>query len=642
MAGTVKLEIEAIKRTIWLTRPDLQELCAGDAERFEVWLYHHGEDEYEALKQLDNSLDASLMGRPIETALDHPGVPVNRFMRLIWLTRPDLQAEFDLATAGGQEAYCWWYYLHGGSEFGDRWFLTGAQRAYLGQRAEGWADSATFPVCRLLAEIWRRRPDLQQHFDRHSAFGVSRLLLWFYRAGILSDHLWQAFDLGYLQMLMRPHDAGVETSRLLFLFWLFNDGLKQQFPNPDQPEYRVWTRSPDGERHYPFLPVLHQRIAELSRRPAGRIPASVAGPLPSLSCGFNLIGHAKGQFGLGEDVRMAALACEAAGIPHSVFNISPGAEVSQGDESLADKISAELPYGTNLFCMTGMETARLAAIHGTALFDGRRSIGYWPWELSEWPSEWAHAYDLVDEIWASSRFIFDAFSKTSPKPVRYMPMAVTVEASAGLGRADFGLPEQGFLFVFSFDFLSSLARKNPYACIEAFRRAFPRGDEPVGLVIKAMRVRPGNPLWRKVQREQKKDGRIYIIQETLDRGALLDLYRSCDCFLSLHRSEGFGRGIAEALMLGKPVIATGYGGNTDFTIPPLGHCVDYELCRVEMGEYMFGEGQVWAEPTVSSAASLMEMMIARSWECPVLPAILAPYQDMFSVFRVGATYKSAL
>src|SRR4051812_33826957 len=138
---------------------------------------------------------------------------------------------------------------------------------------------------------------------------------------------------------------------------------------------------------------------------------------------------------------MAALALRAAGIPFSLYNVEPGREVCQGDNSVAALITDRLPYAINLLCTTGIETARLAAVEGSALFDGRRTIGYWPWELPEWPAEWRHAYDLVDEVWASSRYTCEAYAKSCPKPVRHMPMAVTVDATAGLGRRDFRLPE---------------------------------------------------------------------------------------------------------------------------------------------------------------------------------------------------------
>ena len=305
---------------------------------------------------------------------------------------------------------------------------------------------------------------------------------------------------------------------------------------------------------------------------------------------------------------MAARALDESEIPFTIYNIEPGREVSQNDKSAQGFISDNLPYNTNIFCTTGIETARLAALYGSKLFDGRRSIGYWPWELPEFPLCWRHAYHLVDEIWASSRFTFEAFARSFNKPVRHMPMAVTVDSTEKLSRPDFGLPKDRFLFVCSFDFLSSLTRKNPQACVDAFRIAFPIGDEPVGLVIKAMRANNDNPVWQKILSVAETDDRIVIIDKTFERGALLDLYRACDCYVSLHRSEGFGRGMAEAMLLGKPVIATGYSGNLDFTVAGSSALVDWRPRSVSESDYPFGAGSSWAEPCVHHAASWMTRM----------------------------------
>jgi glycosyltransferase involved in cell wall biosynthesis len=112
-----------------------------------------------------------------------------------------------------------------------------------------------------------------------------------------------------------------------------------------------------------------------------------------------------------------------------------------------------------------------------------------------------------------------------------------------------------------------------------------------------------------LEEEARSDARITVISRTLDRGELLDLYRACDCFMSLHRSEGFGRNIAEAMMLGKPVIVTGHSGNMDFTTPGTAALVDHHPCRVGKDEYPFREGLSWAEPDVDHAAWWMRRLV---------------------------------
>src|SRR5262249_49653143 len=155
------------------------------------------------------------------------------------------------------------------------------------------------------------------------------------------------------------------------------------------------------------------------------------------------------------------------------------------------------------------------------------------------------------------------------RPAFYVPMAVSVCPSVGMTRQAFDLPEDAFLFLFAFDYWSWLARKNPRACIEAFRLAFPRGDEPVGLVLKTKNVHGlssiSTRMWDEVRRLSTEDTRIKIIEQDMSDHELHDLMRACDAYMSLHRAEGFGFSLAEAMLLGKPVVTTNYSGNMEFT-----------------------------------------------------------------------------
>jgi glycosyltransferase involved in cell wall biosynthesis len=180
-------------------------------------------------------------------------------------------------------------------------------------------------------------------------------------------------------------------------------------------------------------------------------------------------------------------------------------------------------------------------------------------------------------------------------------------------RAHFGLPEQAKLFCFSFDLNSYIERKNPQACVEAFLLAFTQdeySDAAVGLVIKVHSPTQPNEAWDNLKALAAQDCRIHIIEQTLDRSELLALYQTCDCYVSLHRAEGFGRGLAEALQLGLRVICTGYSGNLDFCHAPQAELVDYRLVKVGHTQYPHAKGQYWAEPSVAHAAQLMQKVFA--------------------------------
>jgi glycosyltransferase involved in cell wall biosynthesis len=241
------------------------------------------------------------------------------------------------------------------------------------------------------------------------------------------------------------------------------------------------------------------------------------------------------------------------------------------------------------------------------------TIGYWAWELANFPEQWVSSFAFVDEVWAASRFAYEAIAPATTKPVFLMPMAVALPAAeAGLRRADFGLPDDKFVFYFSFDFRSYVSRKNPLAAVDAFRRAFPRRDAPAALLLKTI----GSD-WKPEERDNlleaiRDDSRILLIDRELTRARATALLALTDCFLSLHRSEGFGRGPAEAMLLGKPVIITNYSGTTDFATPETALLVDYELVPVGEEEYPGASGQVWAQADIEQAAIAMRRVAGDS------------------------------
>jgi len=393
------------------------------------------------------------------------------------------------------------------------------------------------------------------------------------------------------------------------------------------------------------------RLSEPWRSRIQATVAKVAGvseprvPFAARAFGVNLIGYAFGELGIGEDARMAARALLAAKVPVTMLDFPPGADIPQNDRSMQAHVSASGPYAFNIFCMTALENGRYFAERGSAQFAGRYNIGYWPWELGRWPRQWEAMVELVDEVWVSSRHTYDALAPLCAKRLHVMPMAVELGEvrafrSRKAARQHFRLPEKARLFCFSFDLNSSVHRKNPQACIDAFLKAFPKKEldgDKVGLVIKAHRPARRNAGWETLKRLAAKDARIHIIEATLSRPDLLALYQACDCYLSLHRAEGFGRGIAEALQLGLHVITTDYSGNADFCRPPHADLVRYRLIKVKKGQYPYGEGQVWADADVGHATELMRNFVVRRAKNPARAA-----WPEFSAATVGRRYRRRL
>ena len=239
-------------------------------------------------------------------------------------------------------------------------------------------------------------------------------------------------------------------------------------------------------------------------------------------------------------------------------------------------------------------------------FTDRYVIGQWFWELEQAPSWFGPAFAHVDELWAPTRFIETMLRKHAPSrvQVKYVPLpVVTPHVDASITRARFGLDDR-YMFLFAFDFMSVMKRKNPLGLIEAFCSAFAEGEGPM-LVIKAIngdkRLVEGNMLRDAV----RKRSDIVLIDEYFTKVETSTLTSLADCYVSLHRSEGLGLTMSEAMTLGRPVIATGYSGNLDFLSDANSFIVPGSRVKVGHGAEGYSPESIWMEPNVSEAAKYM-------------------------------------
>lgn len=331
--------------------------------------------------------------------------------------------------------------------------------------------------------------------------------------------------------------------------------------------------------------------------------------------GLNLIGHVYAVLGRAEDARTAALACRAAAIPACLINRNGSYDGHLRDlhrDYPCFDLVAETPrYSANLFLLNADELPLAREYFGAPWFDGRYNIGCFAWELSRFPEAWYGSFEHLQELWAPTEFIRQALLPATSLPVVHMPFVVEPGVPGTRTRADFGLPEREFLFLFFFDFRSFVSRKNPQAVLDAFFQAFPAGSsDAVHLAIKVngQLDKPDDyAAFRADPRMQ--DARISFIEDALDDKGIKSLVALCDAFVSLHRSEGFGRGLAEAMYYGKPVIGTAYSGNLDFMNQDNSCLVDYSLIDLQEGDYPFWQGQQWADADVEQAAWYMRRLI---------------------------------
>jgi glycosyltransferase involved in cell wall biosynthesis len=327
-----------------------------------------------------------------------------------------------------------------------------------------------------------------------------------------------------------------------------------------------------------------------------------------MSSGVNLLGYARGEFGVAENVRSYARALREAAYPFLIFDLDAGEISRQQDRSMERHFSDTLRYPSSIFFINAEQTQIAHSVLGRAVYSGRYNIGFWAWELEKFPHEWQGAFRFVDEVWVPSGFVRDAIGSATGKPVLCMPTPVEFEVPQGMDRMHFGLPRDAFVFLFSYDFNSFVSRKNPEAVIAAFRQAFADGVESVRLLVKSTNGDRFPERLEKLRVAAGDDLRIEMRDGFLSRKEMSGLQNAVDGYISLHRAEGFGLGMAECMYLGKPVIATGYSGNMDFMDGENSLLVDYRMTPLHEGNYMNWRGQQWADPDVAHAARLMRQV----------------------------------
>ncbi|MFC0524557.1 glycosyltransferase [Pontibacillus salicampi] len=354
--------------------------------------------------------------------------------------------------------------------------------------------------------------------------------------------------------------------------------------------------------------------------------------------GINIIGYARAESGLGEACRSAARVLASLDIPFCIVNF-PHCPSRQEDYSWQAK-EVETPlYDTNLIFIN----ADQMLLHKELLMpylSGRFNIGVWHWELPIFPSIWDEAFSMVQEVWAPSTFTLHSIAARSTVPVYHVPHSVKLDVDDDVNRASFQLPENAFLFLTMYETHSTIRRKNPVASIDAFQAAFDKDDETVGLVVK---INGGKEAAHEVEGlHQKIEGysNIFIIDDILEKKYVNSLIHVTDSFISLHRSEGFGLTLAEAMYLEKPVIATNWSANTDFMHKQNSCLVRYSLMVVTGYVKGLSREQKWAEPDKKDAQFYMRKMVQeQKWAKEIGIKGKNTIDSYLSIKNVGSIYK---
>jgi glycosyltransferase involved in cell wall biosynthesis len=482
-----------------------------------------------------------------------------------------------------------------------------ATREAMFQPDFGWLDEPAsdvprgrMPISRLMSQIWTERPDLYRSFHLADENGREAFCRWFLHAArreyALPDEAYASVSAA-INAIDKQHYSG--PSRVLSRRWIANTLMERS----------SWLRSA-----YRMLPHNARRnIREFVVRTASGhstkgAKLSDATVLNSnLPEGCGIYGYLSAVSGVGEGARRMADIVSAADIDTSLHVLAAPGHASEAVPVQSGLSADASPFNTLIFHINADQLPRELDRLPANWLRGRYRIGYWAWELAEFPKPWLKALDYVHEVWVPSEFVKNSLKSKTAKPINVVPHPIPQRRDSGESRVGFGLPRDQFLFLCSLDLKSYTSRKNPMAAYKAFCKAFPDSAPETGprLIVKLHSGVDDSRSGRDLLTKLANDKRIILIDVPLSNERYAALQRLCDAYISLHRAEGFGMNIAECMQLGKPVIATDYSGNCDYLNDHVGFPVRFDLVPVRPGDYPQHEGQLWAEPDLDHAAEIM-------------------------------------
>ncbi|MGO8950812.1 MAG: glycosyltransferase [Ktedonobacterales bacterium] len=509
----------------------------------------------------------------------------------------------------------------------DQWLVNGRPLAFYHFSGFDWRTPTILSKHQTRFEVRKNSPlknMLAQYVQRLQAYDVADVSGLPLPALTFDDGV--AFDRVCQRCMQAAEEQGItfpstlSTGKGSFRAWLSNVGVGKRFPNYI---YGIFLLRPDVQQQMSNASLRSMAtwmrqygIAEmnLDRRLIEECLGYAYNPPKSV----NYVGYLSSELGLGEGARSIIGAMRSVGIEISLIDISNHSSNRAKDTSVTKHASRGLTTAPiNVYHFNADQLPNVVntvGLPGTG--QGYYNIGFWAWETLEFPDQWVDSFKLLNEVWVNSEFVAKSISKKSPVPVVVVPDVVEVPRIEA-DRSMFGLPTDEFIFLFTFDFHSILERKNPLAAIQAFKAAFAPSD-PVRLVIKSMNGENYLEMYRQV-RAAAEGMRVTFIDRSLSTDRRFQLMQVCDAYVSLHRAEGFGRGMAEAMAFGKPVIATGWSGNMEFMSAHNSLPVDFTLNPLVKAAGPYPAGTIWADASILDAADKLR----RVWQDEALRAHIA-------------------
>jgi glycosyltransferase involved in cell wall biosynthesis len=444
-----------------------------------------------------------------------------------------------------------------------------------------------------------------------------------YKTAVIDEKIQEQMSEEYLL-----EKLNIKIPKVIYATWAWDPSLQQQYPLTSKEELNEWVICfntwilPEIKGYYnpqwfchefnlPFEKYIYKAqkvVTSVKEVSKDRIDYSKNKNFTK-SEGVNLIGWVKTEIGIGEDVRMAFDSCSSKELPCCIIDaakiLPPSPE--QVDLGYEEYIVDKGQYSTDIIYLDAATQFRYfgRTFLNNEPIDNKKIILVAPWELPSWPQELGYIFDHVDIFWAATKYIYDAFEPFfKGKEIKLAPPAVVVDEEK---IDDFDVKDVTGTFVFltTFDGLSSIHRKNPFATIKAFIKAFPiTSNTDVKLIVKTMNFSHDNPELEELSELILSDKRIELINETLSKDELYQLNQRAHCFISLHRAEGFGRNIAEMMLFNRPVIVSNFSGNVDFCLEDTSYLINGKLIDID-DKYWYSTDQKWFDADINEASSAM-------------------------------------
>ena len=407
-----------------------------------------------------------------------------------------------------------------------------------------------------------------------------------------------------------------------FTLWLTSAQIGTKSRSLTPAQWSVWSEREDLRNAFPDVlgasnvafmnwcnsdPETRRWLAELAKLAgSGARARSRPGKAKRKAFGWSVVAYADAELGVGEAGRRAATGVLATGVPVELVGTRLGT-LSRATHQPRFDVTDSLNFENVLTCVNADQLPAIADAFGLSSLRGLHA-GLWFWELQDFPDSLSGSLTLVHEVWVASEFTQRAIQAKTDRYVRLVNLPIEIPTRpTGFTRRSLGMPEGKFIFLTNFDYLSVPDRKNPFGAIRAYNSAFGPDDGAV-LIVKSINGHHHPKERRNLLAAAAGRPDVILMDQYVSTAEMKGMIEVSDCFVSLHRSEGYGLNLADAMAHGTPTIATAYSGNLNFMTDDTSLLVPYDLVEVGRHAAPYDPACLWADPDLSAASQSMRSL----------------------------------